>query len=269
MRYTRLRRQIESGTLIGTHGTPFAATTLSEKKRKRSHTHAKKAASEDKAEMDTGAGAGEEVGQREKLEIEKESEKKVKKESDSDGYGGDGDTTEGESDETDEWSSEDEIPLAKLRKARSKTTTRPQASPVPSSIDRTEREGAPVRELPPTAQVDSTNRRGDETRGMEQEYAHVHTTSLNATPQMYAPGLPIHLYAPVPLPHQLSMHTPLPPFGEAFGAGFMNQWNGTGNLGGWGGFEAMSGGWSPAVDVEHDFSSRCGNGIGWKPRKSV
>jgi hypothetical protein len=230
MRYTRLRRQIESGTLIGTHGTPFAATSVSEKKRKRSLTHAKKAASEDKTETNSSVGAGEEVDRGKRLESEKETEKKVKKELDSDGYGGDGDTTEGESDETDEWSSEDEIPLAKLRKARSKTTPCPQMPPAPSITDVAEREGAPVRDFPPAAQVDGADRRGEETRGTEQEFAYIHTTSLNATPQMYAPGLPMHLYAPVPLPHQVSMHTPLPPLGEAFGMGFMNQWNGTGDM---------------------------------------
>lgn len=212
MRYTRLRRQIESGTLIGTHGTPFAATSSSEKKRKRSLAHAKKAAPKDKPETDSSVGAVEEVDGRTRLEAEKETETKVKKESDSDGYGGDGDTTEGESDETDEWSSEDEIPLAKLRKARSKTTTRPQMSPVPSTIDRAERKGAPIRELLPATQVDRANERSEETRAMDQEYTHIHTTPLHTTPQMYAPGLPMHLYAPVPLPQQLSMHTPLPPF---------------------------------------------------------
>jgi hypothetical protein len=117
MRYTRLRRQIESGTLIGTHGAPFTSATTVEKiaeagkKRKRTSSPSSVAKKYvvDKEKID-------------KKEIPTEQGKKVvvdtnfpmvKKEQ------REGSTFD--SSESDD--SEDEIPLAKLRKAKVGSTS--------------------------------------------------------------------------------------------------------------------------------------------------
>lgn len=92
MRYTRLRRQIENGTLIGTHGTPFqrsADKTLeSSSKRKRSL--------QDRDDEEALAGSA-----KDKIKIENE-------------YASD----EYETDTSYETDSEDDIPLAKRKAQR-------------------------------------------------------------------------------------------------------------------------------------------------------
>lgn len=53
MRYTRLRRAIEGGTLIGTHGTPFqggAEKVVEVRKKRKGHTHGSRAEEEDDPE---------------------------------------------------------------------------------------------------------------------------------------------------------------------------------------------------------------------------
>jgi len=120
MRYTRLRRQIESGTLIGTHGTPFtgAPEKIAEagKKRKGGTSssgggHAKfhdDGASEDGNED----GEGHDGSSGEKSSERVGGEKRVKREA----GGFASDTTSDDS--------EDEVPLAKLRKTRGEDARR-------------------------------------------------------------------------------------------------------------------------------------------------
>ena len=101
MRYTRLRRQIESGTLIGTHGTPFAggAEKIAEalRKRKKSNPLAERKMNGDDEEMPDQTGKGVKRG----FSVVKNEE-----------------SSEYESDFGDSGDSEDEIPLAKLRRAK-------------------------------------------------------------------------------------------------------------------------------------------------------
>jgi hypothetical protein len=112
MRYTRLRRQIESGTLIGTHGTPFLSSSSdnpssSSNKRKRLGGSSEK---DDDDESEGDMGLKNEKG----LKSEKEGKKhKIKVEDGESGWDSGSETTGSEG-----WDSEDEIPLAKLRKAR-------------------------------------------------------------------------------------------------------------------------------------------------------
>lgn len=115
MRYTRLRRQIESGALTGTHGASFPAVSekASEgsKKRKRDSLDVKgRGKKEEKIESAEGRGKEKEksIERVERGEKEKEVVMKVERWSDF---------------ESSEEDSEDEVPLAKLRKAR--MTTRP------------------------------------------------------------------------------------------------------------------------------------------------
>ena len=102
MRYTRLRRQIESGTLIGTHGTPFAGGAEKNaealKKRQRSVLPTEKP-TERKANEDDEEMPGK--GFRRGFNL-------VKNE----------DSSEYETDAEDSGDCEDEIPLAKLRRAK-------------------------------------------------------------------------------------------------------------------------------------------------------
>lgn len=109
MRYTRLRRQIESGTLIGTHGTRFAGALekIAEagKKRKRGPSSIKN---------DKG-GQGEAKGSVNKDEAKGEESRRgvtVVKEERQYSW------VEFESSEESDGDSEDEIPLAKLRKSK-------------------------------------------------------------------------------------------------------------------------------------------------------
>lgn len=143
MRYTRLRRQIESGALIGTHGTPFSSpadssspasspkTSASNIKRKRGQKF------EDENSEDGGDEKEDEdgdkkcqVGRDRKDEKSRVIKLEVKEEDWSDGDA----SFESES-EVDE-DSEDEIPLAKLRKRRLDasipTPIPPRSSPTPS-----------------------------------------------------------------------------------------------------------------------------------------
>lgn len=107
MRYTRLRRQIESGTLIGTHGTPFPSDKVVEKNaeagRKRKRLSPGK---------DVKNEASEDMGGRKK---NTKSKSIIKKE----GKGSGEFESSGES-ESDFEDSEDEMPLAKLMKSRMK-----------------------------------------------------------------------------------------------------------------------------------------------------
>jgi hypothetical protein len=110
MRYTRLRRQIESGTLIGTHGTPFPSDKVVEKNaeagRKRKRLSPSKGTGGDADEEGQNKPASKKGTQRKSV---------VKKEgSSSDGFESSGDS------ESDFGDSEDEMPLAKLMKSRGK-----------------------------------------------------------------------------------------------------------------------------------------------------
>lgn len=95
MRYTRLRRQIEGGTLVGAHGTPFSGvaekTVLDMRKRKTG------------SQLETGSAS-----QPTALKKSLTPHRKIKSEQDefSDGY---------ETDYSQDSDSEDEIPLAKRR----------------------------------------------------------------------------------------------------------------------------------------------------------
>jgi hypothetical protein len=101
MRYTRLRRQIESGTLIGTHGTPFAggAEKIAKalKKRKISNPPAERKMNGDDEEMVDHKGKGVKRG----ASVVKNEE-----------------SSEYETDFEESGDSDDEIPLAKLRWAK-------------------------------------------------------------------------------------------------------------------------------------------------------
>ncbi|PMD30635.1 hypothetical protein L207DRAFT_520131, partial [Hyaloscypha variabilis F] len=135
MRYTRLRRQIESGTLIGTHGTPFlssssisptspiSTSTFSnypekEKEKKRKRTSGERCEGV-KVEGDGGMGKGGLEGTGEKGGVDGI----IKEESRSD------DEFESASEG---WDSEDEVPLAKLRKTQLPSSIQ-RAVPTPSA----------------------------------------------------------------------------------------------------------------------------------------
>ncbi|KAF8861829.1 hypothetical protein BDZ45DRAFT_773550 [Acephala macrosclerotiorum] len=98
MRYTRLRRQIESGTLIGTHGTPFASPAVPEETKKCRGEFKKRKRTIKKEEGTTS-----------QFDNSDEEDKKIKNENSS-SYESDS-STESLTDE-----SEDEMPLAKLSK---------------------------------------------------------------------------------------------------------------------------------------------------------
>jgi hypothetical protein len=115
MRYTRLKKQIESGTLIGTHGTPFTAEKIKEGARKRKCATESPALISPVEKIDSGEGI---VAAKNKDKgMEKEVEVKEEKE---------GSDWSSESEED----SEDEMPLAKLRKGRKLDdhTTSPRAN---------------------------------------------------------------------------------------------------------------------------------------------
>lgn len=146
MRYTRLRRQIESGTLIGTHGTPFtgSADKIFEASTKRKRAGGVNKSSEDarqdeelverksrgrdskRSGVDDGKENGTETGRKMARGKGggKDKEVQVKEEQESDFS----------STSSDFEDSEDEIPLAKLRKARlgpfqSPSSSKPYVSP--------------------------------------------------------------------------------------------------------------------------------------------
>jgi hypothetical protein len=202
MRYTRLRRQIESGSLIGTHGTTFASTTASEKEPKR---NSKRVRGSRKA---FGEGTEAEVT------VDVEPAHKVKKED------SDIDSLEGGSENTDPWSSEDEIPLSKLRKA--KLGIMPD-----ENEDHTERIGAPIPELGQVSGPVVQERGASDMR-------HV----IHSERSMFAPGLPMHLYTEVTEQSRLSMPSPLPPFSETFGPPLQGQYHNE-----WSQFEGPRIGW--------------------------
>jgi hypothetical protein len=108
MRYTRLRRQIESGTLVGTHGQPFACPQAIPNTGLANGTPGKRKRSLD-AEFD---GYGDEKGKddQEYGIAMVEGEHKVKQEWDADENLRDGSASDDDS--------EDDIPLAKLRGVR-------------------------------------------------------------------------------------------------------------------------------------------------------
>ena len=105
MRYTRLRRQIEGGTLIGTHGTPFSglAEKMSPEARKR------------KRDSQPETGEGEPPGVFAKTTS---PDQKIKSEPEDFSERYETDSSEGED-------SEDEMPLAKRRYDRVKTGDAP------------------------------------------------------------------------------------------------------------------------------------------------
>ncbi|PSS10832.1 hypothetical protein M430DRAFT_61218 [Amorphotheca resinae ATCC 22711] len=109
MRYTRLRRQIESGTLIGTHGTPFPSDKVVEKiaeaGKKRKRVNSGKDVKGDDDEEELKGKKKEKERKRERSVVKRERE-------DSDDFESSGESV------TDFGDSEDEIPLAKLRKSK-------------------------------------------------------------------------------------------------------------------------------------------------------
>jgi hypothetical protein len=108
MRYTRLRRQIESGTLIGTHGTPFPSDKVVEKNAE---------AGRKRKRLSPGKGPKSDA-EEDKDQRKRDMKRKcvIKKERDgSEDFDSSGET------ETDFEDSEDEMPLAKLMKSRIKT----------------------------------------------------------------------------------------------------------------------------------------------------
>lgn len=112
MRYTRLRRQIESGTLIGTHGTPFPSDKVVEKNAEAGRK--RKRPSQSKGSRGDGDDEGlEKDGSTKRAK----SKSVIKKE----GNWSDGFESSGESGSEFE-DSEDEMPLAKLMKSRGKTS---------------------------------------------------------------------------------------------------------------------------------------------------
>jgi hypothetical protein len=112
MRYTRLRRQIESGTLIGTHGTPFPSDKVVEK-----NAEAKRKRKRLSPGNDTRNDADEEGLQEDESKNRAKRRSVIKKE-------GDGsDRFETSEDSESEFAdSEDEMPLAKLMKLRGKAS---------------------------------------------------------------------------------------------------------------------------------------------------
>ena len=131
MRYTRLRRQIESGTLIGTHGTPFtgSADKIYEASTKRKRPNSTKTSSSDADETEEEEplsrkprGNEAAVG-REKVanggKWKQEGPNKVKRKGSGEGVKvKEEQEPEFESNDSGFEDSEDEMPLAKLRKAR-------------------------------------------------------------------------------------------------------------------------------------------------------
>jgi hypothetical protein len=113
MRYTRLRRQIESGTLIGAHGTTFTGALGKSKKRKHLSDQSKGSDgySKDGREVNVEGGASMDRGSEEEgKSLEKAGV--VKSEGREDGF------VSEESSSASEDDSEDDMPLAKLRKGR-------------------------------------------------------------------------------------------------------------------------------------------------------
>jgi hypothetical protein len=116
MRYTRLRRQIESGTLIGTRGTPFSgpsekSETLEQKTRERSGGKRKREGSENSDEKYQNERGKERIGAEGHGDGLKGKCSVVKSE-----YAEDANFEFESSSSASEDDSEDEIPLAKLRK---------------------------------------------------------------------------------------------------------------------------------------------------------
>jgi hypothetical protein len=125
MRYTRLRRQIESGTLIGTHRTPFtgAPEKIAEagKKRKRCSSSIKNDDGEEDDMLpkdEKGSSEDERQGGERRNTVVKEERR--------------GSWSQFESSEESDGDSEDEIPLAKLRKA--KMASNPMIPGVPNEV---------------------------------------------------------------------------------------------------------------------------------------
>lgn len=112
MRYTRLRRQIESGTLIGTHGTPFPSDKVVEKnaeaKRKRKQWSPGNILRNDAKEDALGENENKTRAKRKSV-IKKEGDRSDRFETSEDSESEFADT-------------EDEMPLAKVMKFRSKTS---------------------------------------------------------------------------------------------------------------------------------------------------
>ncbi|KUJ06901.1 uncharacterized protein LY89DRAFT_726300 [Mollisia scopiformis] len=109
MRYTRLRRQIESGTLIGTHGTPFSSPAIPEDEKKIKGTlKVSYAPLPGDFPLLTRPQKRKRTIKKEPSNEEPEEDKKIKAEQSS-GYESDSSGMETDSEE-----SEDEMPLAKL-----------------------------------------------------------------------------------------------------------------------------------------------------------
>jgi hypothetical protein len=112
MRYTRLRRQIESGTLIGTHGTPFPSEKVAEKNAE---------AGRKRKRVSPGKGSGGD-SQGDTPDTD-ETKKRAKHTSVIKKEGGEGEEFESSGDSESEFvDSEDEMPLAKLMKSRTRAS---------------------------------------------------------------------------------------------------------------------------------------------------
>jgi hypothetical protein len=112
MRYTRLRRQIESGTLIGTHGTPFPSEKVAEKNAEAGRK--RKRVSPGKGFEDDFQG---DTPETDEIKRRAKHTSVIKKE----GNGSEGFESSGES-ESEFVDSEDEMPLAKLMKSRTRAS---------------------------------------------------------------------------------------------------------------------------------------------------
>lgn len=272
MRYTRLRRQIESGTLIGTHGTPFASSAASEKiaKRKRSCEKENKKTvkapeekeKDDGDDVDAEGEMDDEVVGGSGVMLREETETKVKKEEESDGFRSEGHFEDGESDDTVSWSSEDEVPLAKLRKVKrgippALTQTQSQSS---DAGFRAEREGAPVPEVGRESRSHIQHQTQfhpmsppPEVSGMQQQQQHCPRSSGMAF------GFPPRVMQPYH-PTSYNAMRSLPTFGENFGQVYVSPYQGE-----WGQFESTRVGWNNGVEPHQHQHQGFAE---WKPRTS-
>lgn len=110
MRYTRLRRQIESGTLIGTHGTPFPSAKVVEKNAEAGRKRKRMSPGEN-SENDAEGEAVENEDNKKRSKRQSMIKKEVGSLEEFDSSGeSDGEFTD----------SEEEMPLAKVMKSRAK-----------------------------------------------------------------------------------------------------------------------------------------------------
>ena len=265
MRYTRLRRQIESGSLVGGHGSP---PTNSPSKREHSSTATSKTDSPTKSEIATTDADAECKDDPETIVVDKMlgakrrrlslRERKVEVKVERRGSGEDGSESDSGS-EGSEWESEDEIPLAKLKKARIEGPPRKLVSPscqtfVPASKspDRTVRGPAPSPEVQRAAAPSFENLGISSARVQE-------GGQLRLQDEGYASGPRIEVPRYMP---QMPLHPLLTPYGEAFAPQLIGH-----DYGGWkqGLYQhpGLEWGWESINIPQRTFED-----VQWVPRKS-